>query len=189
MQKHENVLVTSLKVVKNFKKPRSEKELQNRKDFQYRNQALKKNLPITNGCNLSPHKFTRRIIIQVRANNIFCCLRNLVNNKLKLVGSAGTYRVRISKKRLKYSAVRVFKMFLKKARPLLTTKGLIVVLRCPIRLRKKFLSLITALRVLKFEGKIFMRPLIVNIQGSKPFNGCRPPKKRRKKRKGLRVTC
>lgn len=58
-------------------------------------------------------------------------------------------------------------------------KGLFVNIVCSTRLRKK---------VCQFVYRKFKRiPLIINSLSKKVFNGCRPPKKVRKKRRKMRI--
>ena len=62
---------------------------------------------------------------------------------------------------------------------LLERKKILVNLTGPISLRKSLIEQVT-----KY---IKRNSITININQKKCFNGCRPPKKRRKKQKGLRL--
>ncbi len=135
-------------------------------------------------------KYDRKLSIKITSNNIHCNLRNLILNKTILVGSATKYRVAISRKRLKKNTINVLRPFYRQAKRLLTPKGLIINLIGPKRLKRKiikFSKILRKFKIKKIRGFTFFRPLIIKIQNKKCFNGCRPAKKKRKKRKNFRI--
>jgi ribosomal protein S11 len=117
--------------------------------------------------------------VRITPNNVFCTLKNLINNKILKVGSAGKYKVKTSKKTLKFSSKIIVGFFLDEIKQELNTKTLLINLTGPIRLRKTILE-----QIIKQVRK---SSLTINVNNKKCFNGCRPKKKRRKKQKGLRL--
>ena len=132
--------------------------------------------------------FDRKISIMIRSNNIFCNLRNITKNRTILARSSGKYRILISKKRLKHSATRVIKAFSREAKKKLTRGGVFISLIAPIKLRKKIIDILKVLRPFKLIGdnKRYYRAMIIKVNDKKCFNGCRPAKRKRKKRTIMR---
>ena len=112
-------------------------------------------------------------------NNVFCTLKNCFNNKTIQVGSAGKYKVKTSKKTLKFSCKIIVGFFLREIRQDLSSKKILINLTGPITLRKSLIEQVTK----SIKGN----SVTLNVNQKKCFNGCRPPKKRRKKQKGLRL--
>lgn len=125
--------------------------------------------------------FTHKISIVVKANNIFCNLKRLSNKKnLKsYVASAGKYKIKMSKKNLKYTYSSVLDKFLSHFKKTYKHLGIVVDITSAIKIRKKIINTITY----NFKNTL----LILRVLTKKTFNGCRPPKKIRKKRKGMRI--
>ena len=124
-------------------------------------------------------RFRRYLSIKVCSNNIFFILKTIKKNKVILKRSSGNYKIKTTKKSLKYVIKLILYSFFQELNPVLKKKALIIVLVAPIRIRKV---------LLKYIGQnIGTRHLILKVKEKKPFNGCRPSKKRRKKRKGLRI--
>jgi ribosomal protein S11 len=122
---------------------------------------------------------SKKLNIRITPNNVFCTLKNIKKKKTTYVSSSGISKVKTSKKTLRYSTKIVVGHFLRTVKKELNTKQFIVDLAGPIRIRKA---------VLKQLAKYFKKSsLILNVESKKCFNGCRAPKKRRKKQKGLRV--
>lgn len=122
----------------------------------------------------------KKFSIRVTSNNIFCTLSNVKQNKITLLGSSGKYSIKTSRKRLRYSLKTIVHSFLEELKKKkLSTKRVLINIIAPLRLRKAILKLLTP-----FLKK---KNVIINAQDKKCFNGCRPPKKKRKKRKGLRL--
>jgi ribosomal protein S11 len=123
--------------------------------------------------------FPKRLNIRITSNNVFCTLKNIKEKKILFVGSSGIYKVKTSKKTLRYSTKVIVGYFLKKIKKGLNSKRFFVNIIAPIRIRKA---------VIKQLAKFFKKSsLIVNAENKKCFNGCRPKKKKRKKQKGLRI--
>jgi len=126
-------------------------------------------------------KFSKKINIRVTANNIFCTLVDLKSNKTLIVGSGGKYKVKTSKKKLSYNIKIVLDLFFKDIlEKLLPKEELLLNLISPLKIRKKIIR-----QLFTFLKK--KRNLTINIVPKKAFNGCRPPKKIRKRKKGLRI--
>ena len=123
--------------------------------------------------------FPRQLSIKVTSNNIFCNLKNRVKNSTLAVCSSGKYKVKTTRKKLKHNIKIVLGFFFNEIKPKLFSKNLVVVIISPIKLRKQIIKLLsTAFN--KYN-------LIIKAVDKKCFNGCRPPKKKRKKQKGLRI--
>jgi len=122
---------------------------------------------------------SKKIDIRVTPNNVFCTLKDLTNNKILNIGSAGKYKTKTSKKTLKFSVKVIIEAFLNEIKKELKTKTLLINLTGPIKLRKKILE--------QISKSIKKSSITINADNKKCFNGCRPKKKRRKKRKGLKV--
>jgi ribosomal protein S11 len=120
------------------------------------------------------------IYIKIRSNNIFCSLVSNRGQKTVLKVNGGSEGQNISRKRLKFALDNVLISFFNKfAKKRLRNLNLRVVVVAPIRFRKKI-----ALLVSEFLKK---KHLLFSFRHQKCFNGCRVPKRRRKKRKGLRL--
>ncbi len=122
---------------------------------------------------------TKHIVnIKINPNNTIITLTdNLGNTKYKI--SAGMLGLHSSKKNYKLIYNLVFTEFFKHLRTSKIYKNLLFRLVVPKLLRRRLV------KRLKFYIKT------TNIfEGSRQlaFNGCRPPKMRRKKRKGLKIT-
>ena len=124
--------------------------------------------------------FTTKLNLRITQNNIFCTLTNLVDNKIFEVGSGGKYKVKISKKTLRYNSKIIIGTFLRKIKTHLQGKQFLINLIGPVRMRKPLLKQIFE----QFNSKM---SITVNLEPKKCFNGCRPKKKRRKKQRGLRI--
>lgn len=121
----------------------------------------------------------KKLSIRITPNNIFCTLVNTRRKKTISVGSSGIYKVKTSKKTLRYTTKIVIGYFLRTIKKELDAKRFIINIVGPKRIRKA---------VIKQLAKYFRKSsLIINVESKKCFNGCRPAKKRRKKQKGLRV--
>jgi hypothetical protein len=89
------------------------------------------------------------------------------------------FRVKITKKRLKHTVCVVLQKFLNKIKLALYRRNLIIILTSPKHLRKKILKL--------FRDSFKRRNLYIKVKPLKCFNGCRPKKKKRKKRARLKI--
>jgi ribosomal protein S11 len=138
----------------------------------------KKNLKILQLKNNSKKNKIKYIInIKITQNNIFCTLRH--KKKTLIILSSGVIKVKVSKKRLKFSYrfiidkfIRNLKKFTKNTTSLITISG-------PITIKKKVL--------IRIINKLDKSKFFININTKKSFNGCRPKKQKRKKIKGKRI--
>lgn len=166
-------------------KSKSKKKIQLNK-FRLRSRRIFKNKSyilsstfqqITNSKGIT--NFPKKISIRITPNNVFCTLKDLSKNTTLKVASSGKYKIKTSKKTLRYSTKIIITSFLEEIKSELNSKKFVLNLIGPIRIRKA---------VLKQLSKYFKKSsLIINVDNKKCFNGCRPPKKRRKKQRGLRV--
>jgi ribosomal protein S11 len=81
----------------------------------------------------------KKIYIRLTQNNIFC---TLTNNKFKtlVISSSGKYKIKTSKKKLKYSSAIVLKSFLKEIKPKVLNAKLLISITAPKKLKKKLLN-------------------------------------------------
>jgi len=136
----------------------------------------------TNRPFLRRKKFNRRLTIKITSNNVFCSLSSLATNKVFIVCSAGKYRIKTTKKRVKRTYRRILLIFLSKAWKYLNRGGIVVLITAPVRLRKKIIRFMVKLRSYRPTRKLKKkRLLLIKVQNKKCFNGCRSKKRRRKK--------
>ena len=133
------------------------------------------------------------ITIRVTANNVFCTLKK--QNKTLCVGSAGIYKVHISKKILKTNLKIIISKFLFNIKKKIRFSNFFLTIISAKKFKKKLLR-----QILKFRKKLIKKqfkklkqknlPLAIkiNFNPKKCFNGCRAPKKIRKKRRYFRIT-
>jgi ribosomal protein S11 len=124
-------------------------------------------------------KFSKRIFIKIRPNNIFCTLVDEKSQKTLYTTSSGKCGINTSKKTLRYSGKIVTQSFFDNIRKYSKDDHFLVTLIGPKRMKKPILEVIS----INLKDK----NIILDVKGKKCFNGCRPPKKRRKKQKGLRI--
>jgi len=125
--------------------------------------------------------FSKRLHIKVTSNNIFCNLKTRKKNKTLVFASSGKYKIKTTRKRLRYSIKLVLGAFMNELLLKFTVKRLIIKLIAPKRIKKQII------RFLATFLKDRTKKLIIKILTKKCFNGCRPAKKKRKKQKGLRI--
>jgi len=123
--------------------------------------------------------FSRQLNIKITSNNIFCNLKNVVKNNTLAACSSGKYKIKTTRKKLKHNIKIVLTSFLNEIKTKLLSKSLVVVIVSPIKIRKQIVKFLSQ-NLTKFN-------LILKVKDRKCFNGCRPPKKKRKKQKGLRI--
>jgi ribosomal protein S11 len=118
------------------------------------------------------------INIKVTPNNIFCNLTTNNQKKTIILLSGGILKLNISKKKLKFASKYVLQKFLKNLRNLQKT-FILINIKGPIKIKKNILKqLLHSLKGYK---------ILIDINSNKCFNGCRPKKIKRKKRKGFRI--
>jgi len=114
-----------------------------------------------------------QLTVKITSNNVFCNFYDLKKKSTISVGSAGKYNIKSSKKKLRYSTKSILQSFLKSIKKKIKIKQLLLKITGPIRIRK---------RLLKDLGVHLKNVnLIVETNNLKCFNGCRAPKKKRKK--------
>ena len=93
--------------------------------------------------------------------------------------SSGKCGINTSKKTLRYSSKIVLQSFFDNIKKYLKEDHFLITIIGPKKIKKMVLETIS----INLKGK----NLIIDVKNKKCFNGCRPPKKRRKKQKGLRI--
>lgn len=120
-------------------------------------------------------RFSYQVNIRIGPHNIFVNASGLRGKKRTYISeTAGTYKVGISKKKLKHVYSLVLNRFYFNLKKIVKKRGVIFEVISPIKIRKKVVK--TILHAFKQNW------CIVNAISKKCFNGCRPPKKIRKKR-------
>jgi|TARA_B110000908_G_C10079105_1_gene368734 ribosomal protein S11 len=155
---------------------RYKKFLRIRKSFKWKCQFSNPTFRKVSSKNLS-NSFYKHLNIKVKSNNVFCTLVN--KNKMVYVTSSGKCGTKTSKKTLRYSSKVVIQSFFDNIKPYLNQSKFLVNIIGPKKIRKSILE--------QFSNNLKGKDLIINVKGKKCFNGCRPPKKIRKKQKRLRI--
>ncbi len=125
-------------------------------------------------------KTTYKMNIRLTCNNIFCSLKNVKKNRNIISKSSGTLNMQISKKTLKF----IHKFFLDKfliiIKRRIKMKTLLILFNGPIKIKKL---------VIKQLKSFFMHLnlIILKVEETKVFNGCRVSKRKRNKNKGFRL--
>jgi ribosomal protein S11 len=128
---------------------------------------------------IANNKIKYKITIRITPNNIFCTLKNLQKNTCVVTMSSGQSKIKISKKTLKFGNKILVQRFLYKIKNRIKQSTVLIDLSGPIKVKKAIIK----------QSTLFLRntKLIIRTKELKCFNGCRPPKKRRKKQKSLRI--
>lgn len=120
------------------------------------------------------------ISLTIKPNNFFCTLRSKRHqNKLVLIRNSASYKIKVSKKRLRHTVKKMLFPFFREVYKKIKKTSVIIQIIAPVRVRK--IALRTFLQY--FKSSI----VAIDLKHKKCFNGCRPPKKKRKKRKGFRI--
>lgn len=140
--------------------------------------------------------FVNKIVIRVKGNNFFCTFLKLKKNtnsidRILQADSAGKYKLKTSKKNIKFNLPIVLFTFLKrlkKNKAIFVTgksrrgkiyfKNIIIKIIAKLRIRRKILKLLNDF--VKGNKMFYLQP-------KKCFNGCRAVKARRKKRLRFRI--
>jgi len=128
-------------------------------------------------------KYFKPIVVRltIKQNNVFVSCyskKKTIQNR-----SAGIYKIKISKKKLKLNSIlfirKFFDTIVLKQSPIFSFTNIILHLIAPKHLRKQILKK----GITKFQQK----PILLGINPKKSFNGCRAKKIRRKKFKKFRI--
>lgn len=140
-------------------------------------------------------KNKKTLTIRIKPNNVFCTLKNETNNKM-ISGSSTKYKIKMSKKTLRYNYKIVVRSFLEEAKKMLKSNLLLVYMTAPKRVRRELLrmlkkKLLSSKKSLSKSSngkdKKMFNAVVFNFHAKKCFNGCRAKKKRRNKQRGLRI--
>ncbi len=117
--------------------------------------------------------------IKITPNNIIVALTDR-SGKLKFLTSAGKLGLACSKRTLKFVVKMVLTHFFNHLKKIKIFEAIYFRITAPKHYRRRILK--TLMKKEIRAGKNLLEGL-----AKLPFNGCRPPKERRKKRKGLRI--
>ncbi len=117
--------------------------------------------------------------IKITPNNIIIALTDR-SGKLKYLTSAGKLGLTCSKRTLKFVVKMVLTHFFNHLKKKKITEAVYFRITAPKHFRRRVLKTIMKKEIR--AGRNLLEGL-----SKLPFNGCRPPKERRKKRKGLRI--
>lgn len=127
-----------------------------------------------------------RLTVRVAPNNMFCILKDTKTNTVLKSVSAGSYKMNVSKKGIRNYSKLIANAFLKDLRDkqIKFNRPLVARFIAPTGVRKSLLTIFKNSLFKKFANK---KKLFLEVASQKVFNGCRPRKQVRKKRKGLRL--
>ncbi len=127
-----------------------------------------------------------RLTVRVAPNNMFCHIKDTKTNTVLRSVSSGSYKMKVSKKGIRNYSKLIATAFLKDLRDkqIKFNKPLVAKIIAPVGIRKPLLTIFKNSLFKKFSNK---KKLLLEVASKKVFNGCRPRKKVRKKRKGLRL--
>jgi len=173
--------------LKNLVVKRYNKRKKVRRNFKFLKKALRR---FHSGRMLKLSKFSKkklknylRLNIRVSPNNIFCNLKDGRSNNIVKSLSTGAVKLKTTKKRLNFNIKNFLFTFFKdiiKIKELKVKKHALIKIVSPKKFRKRILKM--------FHGGVFKKfiqkkNLILDLPSNKIFNGCRPKKDIRKKRK------
>jgi hypothetical protein len=127
-----------------------------------------------------------KLSVTVTPNNIFCSLKhNKGNFTLKAI-SSGIYKIKTTRKRLKYNTKTVLNLFFRdlKQKKVAFSNFIVISVVAPIKIRKQIINLIAKSFLKRTLRK---KRILFDVPQLKAFNGCRAIKKQRKKRKGFKL--
>jgi len=127
-----------------------------------------------------------RLTVRIAPNNMFCHIKDTKTNTVLRSVSSGSYKMKVSKKGIRNYSKLIANAFLKDLRDkqIKFNKPLVAKIIAPVGIRKPLLTIFKNSLFKKFNQK---KKLLLEVASKKVFNGCRPRKKVRKKRKGLRL--
>ena len=107
-------------------------------------------------------------------------MKNLNSGKILINRSSGIYNLQISKKKLKYNIKMMLQFFFKDIEIFYKReKNILIEVICGVKVRKQIIKFL--------KQKIRKKNIVLQLNEKRCFNGCKPPKKKRKKRMGLRI--
>jgi hypothetical protein len=131
--------------------------------------------------------FKNKFNIVIKANNIFCTFTKIFRNRIIQSASSGMYKIKTTKKRIKYTYKKMLTVFINKinqrSKTYLKQKNNFFNMYNPLILNitaKKKLHKYIIKKFRKFGKR--QNYTLTTIEAKKCFNGCRSSKKRRKKR-------
>jgi len=127
--------------------------------------------------------FCTKISFRITSNNVFLTMFDLVSKKVLFQMSAGMVNLNSSKRLAKNSAHKIVSQFIKKCRLQCYSKRILFEYSGPSRLRRPLLR-----RFLRTFKNWRVRLLSIFLSANIIFNGCRPPKRRRKKKIRFRLS-
>jgi hypothetical protein len=139
----------------------------------------------------SINKISTHITIRYASNNIFCTFSNLITNKIIYATSTGREKLKASKKNLRFISKVLLQKFLEQVKKVLlelrnntqVIQKILITLVIPKKSRKFILMLFQNF----FKtGRELKAEVVLHFKENKCFNGCRPKKQQRKKRKGFK---
>lgn len=119
------------------------------------------------------------IAIKITQNNVFCTLINKETLKTVYLTSSGKEKIHTSRKTLRFSSRNIIVSFFRKIKGIIKNNTIFININAPLRSKILIIKLLN-----RYIKKRF---IILYVQAKKCFNGCKPPKKKRKKQRGLRV--
>lgn len=126
----------------------------------------------------SSRKKVYRVSLLFKANNFFCTLSSFTTGEVLYSVSCGNYKIKVSKRNLKYTFKLVLEKFFRIILRKVKLSNLIINIVAPLHIRRKLVQTLSLY--------LNQRSFLIRLSNLKCFNGCRPCKRRRKKRKGLR---
>jgi hypothetical protein len=172
-----------------FQLKQTKQDLKNLQELTFKQQKIINTEPYTK-IKIKP---LTTLTIRLASNNVFCTLKK--DKQLLCVGSAGIYKIHISKRFLKSNAKLIIAKFFSKIKKKIRFISLLINLICPKKLKKKILRQILKFRKkqIKKQWKLLKKKRVaitiaIKCRPQKCFNGCRPSKKVRKKRRVFRIT-
>jgi hypothetical protein len=132
--------------------------------------------------------FSKKITFRFSQNNLFCNLLDLKKHKTLHTSSAGVYKLKLSKRKIKtFYKTFVYIFFNKIKKNVKDFKNTLFNVIAPIKIRKALIKVIL-LEIKKFRQQYSERKnVLINISAKKCFNGCRAKKKIRKKGRFFKI--
>jgi ribosomal protein S11 len=197
------VLLPNEKFVSYYTKKRHNENFEESEEFfeDKSNEADSEQVEYVNSTSIKERAFTKEkkrkktLTIRIKPNNVFCTLKNEINNKV-ISGSSTKYKIKMSKKTLRYNYKIVVRSFLGETKKMLKSSFVLVCITAPKRIRRELLRILrknllskrkSLLKNVNNKKKRNFGAVIFNFRAKKCFNGCRAKKKRRNKQRGLRI--